>query len=65
MICTASLKQLLSFLLRHGRGLQRRRPLDAGAASLVGRQGFDHPAQQTVFQEAIDAVGHTAQHLYR
>jgi hypothetical protein len=51
-ICAASVKQLLSFLPSRP-GLQRRRPLDAGAVSLVGQQGFDHPAQQIVFEEAM------------
>ena len=50
-------QQLLSFLLRHGRGLQRRRSLDAGGtgAGFAG-QAFEHTAQQIVFQEGIDAI---------
>jgi transposase len=57
-------QQLLSFLLRHGRiysgghwTLAHRRWL--------AKQGFEHPAQQIVFQEAIDAIADADQRLRR
>ena len=60
MIGRRKRQQLLSFLLRHGRIYS-----DGGHWTLAHRrwlakQAFEHPAQQIVFQEAIDAIGREA-----
>ena len=43
----------------------RRRPLDDGVSARLAHQKFDHPAQQIVFQEGIDAVEDALQRLRR
>jgi transposase len=59
-------QQLLSFLLRHGR-------LYTGGRDhwtqmhrrWLARQSFEHPAQQIVFQEGVDAIADAEQRLRR
>jgi transposase len=58
-------QQLLSFLLRYGRIYS-----GGGHWTLVHRrwlakQAFEHPAQQIVFQEAVDAIADADQRLRR
>jgi transposase len=49
-------QQLQSFLLRHGRIFTGRRPGSAAHSRWLAAQKFDHPAQQIVFQDLVDAV---------
>src|SRR3984893_9622452 len=48
-------QQLLSFLLRHGRIFETRRHWTMAHRRWLADQKFEHPAQQIVFQGAIDA----------
>ena len=50
-------QQLLSFLLRHGRIYSGRKHWTKMHLHWLAQQKFDHPAQQIVFQDAVDAVG--------
>jgi transposase len=58
-------QQLLSFLLRHGRVYSGGGHWTLAHRRWLAKQSFAHPAQQIVFQEAIDAIGDAAQRLHR
>ena len=49
-------QQLLSFLLRHGRVYSGGKHWTQAHARWLAKQAFEHPAQQIVFQDAIDAI---------
>ena len=49
-------QQLLSFLLRHGRIYSGSKHWAKAHARWLAAQAFEHPAQQIVFQDAIDAI---------
>ncbi len=49
-------QQLLSFLLRHGRIFDGRKHWTMAHRRWLADQRFDHPAQQIVFQDGIDAI---------
>jgi len=49
-------QQLLSFLLRHGRLYDGRQHWTLAHRRWLARQSFAHPAQQIVFQDAIEAI---------
>jgi transposase len=49
-------QQLLSFLLRHGRIFDGRRHWTLAHRRWLAGQSFAHPAQQIVFQDAIEAI---------
>jgi len=49
-------QQLLSFLLRHGRNFPSGKNWTKMHARWLAAQKFDHPAQQIVFQDQIDAI---------
>jgi Transposase len=53
-------QQLLSFLLRHGRIFETRRHWTMAHRRWLADQKFEHPAQQIVFQDAIDAIADAA-----
>jgi len=59
-------QQLLSFLLRHGRIYTAGRGHWTQAhRRWLARQGFEHAAQQIVFQEGVDAIEDASQKLHR
>lgn len=58
-------QQLLSFLLRHGRVYSGGGHWTLAHRRWLAKQAFEHPAQQIVFQEAIDAIEDAAQRLRR
>ena len=58
-------QQLLSFLLRHGRIYSGGGHWTLAHRRWLAQQGFEHPAQQIVFQEAIDAIADADQRLRR
>ena len=58
-------QQLLSFLLRHGRIFDGRKHWTMAHRRWLAKQRFDHPAQQIVFQDAIDAIGDAVARLQR
>lgn len=58
-------QQLLSFLLRHGRIFDGRKHWTMAHRRWLADQKFDHPAQQIVFQDAIDAIAEAARRLRR
>jgi transposase len=59
-------QQLLSFLLRHGRLYTAGRDHWTQAhRRWLARQSFEHPAQQIVFQEGVDAIDDAAGRLRR
>jgi transposase len=58
-------QQLLSFLLRHGRIYSGGGHWTLAHQRWLARQSFDHPAQQIVFQEGINAIDDAAQRLRR
>jgi transposase len=58
-------QQLLSFLLRHGRIYSGGGHWTLAHRRWLAKQGFEHPAQQIVFQEAIDAIADADQRLRR
>ncbi len=58
-------QQLLSFLLRHGRLYSGGGHWTLAHRRWLAKQGFEHPAQQIVFQEAIDAIEDANQRLRR
>lgn len=58
-------QQLLSFLLRHGRSFTGRRHWSRAHARWLAGQAFEHPAQQIVFQDQIDAVADAQTRLDR
>jgi transposase len=49
-------QQLLSFLLRHGRIYPTRRHWTRAHRRWLAEQRFEHPAQQIVFEELIQAI---------
>ena len=58
-------QQLLSFLLRHGRIYRGGGHWTLAHRRWLARQAFDHPAQQIVFQEGLDAIQDAIQRLRR
>jgi transposase len=58
-------QQLLSFLLRHGRIFSGRKHWSLAHRRWLAEQNFEHPAQQIVFQDAIDAIEDGAARLRR
>jgi transposase len=58
-------QQLLSFLLRHGRIYNGREHWTRGHLRWLAQQKFDHPAQQIVFQDAVDTIEDAATRLRR
>lgn len=58
-------QQLLSFLLRHGRIYSGSGHWTLAHRRWLAQQSFEHPAQQIVFQEGIDAIEDAAQRLRR
>jgi transposase len=56
-------QQLLSFLLRHGRIYSGSKHWTKAHARWLATQAFEHPAQQIVFQDAIDAIEDCARRL--
>jgi transposase len=58
-------QQLLSFLLRHGRIYSGGGHWTLAHRRWLAKQGFEHPAQQIVFQEATDAITDADQRLRR
>ena len=58
-------QQLLSFLLRHGRIYEGGGHWTLAHRRWLARESFEHPAQQIVFQEAIDAIADADQRLGR
>jgi transposase len=58
-------QQLLSFLLRHGRVYSGGGHWTLAHRRWLAQQSFEHPAQQIVFQEAIDAIEDALQRLRR
>ncbi len=58
-------QQLLSFLLRHGRVYSGTGHWTLAHRRWLAQQSFEHPAQQIVFQEAIDAIADADQRLRR
>ena len=58
-------QQLLSFLLRHGRVYSGSGHWTLAHRRWLAKQSFEHPAQQIVLQEAIDAIEDAAQRLRR
>jgi transposase len=49
-------QQLLSFLLRHGRIFTDTKHWTRAHRRWLAEQRFDHPAQQIVFQDSLDAI---------
>jgi transposase len=49
-------QQLLSFLLRHGRIFSGRQHWTLAHRRWLAGQKFEHPAQQIVFQDGVDAI---------
>jgi transposase len=58
-------QQLLSFLLRHGRIYSGGGHWTLAHRRWLARQAFEHPAQQVVFQEGVNAIEDAAQRLRR
>lgn len=58
-------QQLLSFLLRHGRIFDGRSHWTMAHRRWLAGQTFEHPAQQVVFQDAIDAIEDAVARLRR
>jgi len=58
-------QQLLSFLLRHGRVYSGTKHWTKAHARWLANQAFEHPAQQIVLQEAINAIEDCAGRLQR
>ena len=58
-------QQLLSFLLRHGRIFSGRKHWSLAHRRWLAEQKFEHPAQQIVFQDAIDVIEDGAARLRR
>jgi len=58
-------QQLLSFLLRQGRIYGAGGHWTLAHRRWLARQSFEHPAQQIVFQEGVDAIEDAAQRLHR
>jgi transposase len=58
-------QQLLSFLLRHGRLFSGRKHWTLAHQRWLAGQKFEHPAQQIVFQDAIDSIADAVVRLKR
>jgi len=58
-------QQLLSLLLRHGRNFAGRAHWSLAHRRWLADQRFEHPAQQIVFQDAVDAIEDAAARLHR
>jgi transposase len=58
-------QQVLSFLLRHGRLFSGRKHWTLAHQRWLARQKFEHPAQQIVFQDAIDSIADAVVRLKR
>src|SRR5512147_1327911 len=58
-------QQLLSFLLRHGRMFSGRKHWSLARRRWLAGQKFEQPAQQIVFQDAVDAIEDAAARLRR
>ena len=58
-------QQLLSFLLRHGRMFSGRKHWSLAHRRWLAGQKFEHPAQQIVFQDAVEAIEDAAARLRR
>jgi len=58
-------QQLLSFLLRHGRIFSGRKHWSLAHLRWLAVQKFEHPAQQIVFQDAINAIEDAVARLRR
>ena len=58
-------QHLLSFLLRHGRIYSGRKHWTHAHAVWLAAQSFEHPAQQIVFQDSVDAIDDAANRLHR
>jgi transposase len=58
-------QQLLSFLLRHGRIFDGRKHWTMAHRCWLAGQKLDHPAQQIVFQDGIDAIDDAIARLRR
>jgi transposase len=58
-------QQLLSFLLRHGRMFSGRKHWSLAHRRWLAGQKFEHPAQQIVFQDAVDAIAEAVARLRR
>jgi transposase len=58
-------QQLLSFLLRHGRIFMGHKHWSLAHRRWLAEQTFERPAQQIVFQDAIDAIEDAAARLCR
>jgi transposase len=58
-------QQLLSFLLRHGRIFDGRQHWTLAHRRWLAGQSFAHPAQQIVFQDAIEAIEEALARLRR
>ncbi len=58
-------QQLLSLLLRHGRIFAGRNHWSLAHRRWLAGQRFEHPAQQIVFQDAVDAIEDAAARLRR
>ena len=56
-------QQLLAFLLRHGRLFSGRQHWTLAHLRWLAHQSFEHPAQQIVFQDAINAIEDAAARL--
>ena len=58
-------QQLLSLLLRHGHNFTGRVHWSLAHRRWLADQRFEHPAQQIVFQDAVDAIEDAAARLHR
>jgi transposase len=58
-------QQRLSFLLRHSRMFSGRKHWSLAHLRWLAGQKFEHPAQQIVFQDAVDAIEDAAARLRR
>ena len=58
-------QQLLSFLLRHGRIYRGGGHWTLAHRRWLAHQKFDHPAQQIVFQDGVDAIEEALDRLRR
>lgn len=58
-------QQLQSFLLRHGRIFTGRKAWTPAHTRWLANQKFEHPAQQIVFQDHVDAVRDAGERLTR
>ena len=64
-ICATERQQVLSFLLRHGRIFTGHRHWSRAHLRWLAGQAFNHPAQQIVFQDQVDAAADAQARLER